>query len=88
MKIRSDIPPSVFRVFVAVLALCEAGRHSVSVRAVAKRLGRTSPNGVRPQLLQLKALGWIEYQSHEGQTPVAGSSGTIRPLRRLELIEA
>ncbi len=87
MKLRSDIPPSVFRVFVAVLALAAAGK-PVTVRGLARRLGVKSPNSIKPPLDRLRAAGFVEWEEKPGRVGnQRGPGGTIRPLRRLELIE-
>ncbi len=82
MKLRSDISPRTFRVFVAILAMAQA-RKPVTVRGLAKRLGSVWPNSVCRELKVLQKRGLIIVDKEDD----VRSQATIRPLRRLELCE-
>ncbi len=79
MKIRSDIKPSVFRVFVAVHVAYALNGRAVTVRDVVDMVHANSNSYVHHCLKLLRDMGWIGFEAFSG--------GTIRPLRRLELIE-
>ena len=73
--------PAAFRVFVAILALCQHG-DSVTQAAIADRLGHRSNVAVHACLKRLRAAGWVTWESTPGGK---ASAASIRPLMRLEL---
>ena len=75
------VPPSAFRLFVAIYTLYRETGRGLTVRAIGRRLGRT-PALVARELPALRRIGLVN------KLPFRHSKASIVPLGRLEMLGA